>query len=266
MELENNVIENDGEQGGERDFEAEARKLGWKSADEFQGDPAKLVDAKTFVERGEEMLPLLKRQLADAKKEQAQLKRTMRQFAEFHNKTEERAYARAMEDLQKRQDDAVEVGDVQAARKVTEDMRALEREVASKPKIELPDDDDAAVLAEAPAKIQKWVEDSEWYFKDEGKTKYADLQSDMLIKKHGALHKFPGGLDAALKEIEARVDAKFSDRPPTVTNGVGNRAPAKGGKSYADLPAEAKRQCDRFVKTIPGFTKEAYVKDFDWGN
>ena len=36
----------------ERDYEAEARAMGWKPADEWSGDPTKHRDAKTFVELG----------------------------------------------------------------------------------------------------------------------------------------------------------------------------------------------------------------------
>ena len=35
-------------------------------------------------------------------------------------------------------------------------------------------------------------------------------------------------------------------------------------KTYDDLPAEAKSACDKFVKTIPGYTRDKYVAAYDW--
>ncbi len=45
------------------DFEARARELGWKDRSEFDRPPARWVDAKTFIERGESALPILKENL-----------------------------------------------------------------------------------------------------------------------------------------------------------------------------------------------------------
>ena len=34
------------------------------------------------------------------------------------------------------------------------------------------------------------------------------------------------------------------------------------GKTYNDLPSDAKIECDRFVATIKGYTREKYVTDY----
>ena len=45
----------------------------------------------------------------------------------------------------------------------------------------------------------------------------------------------------------------------------GSQAPRpKKGKTYDDLPPEAKAACDKFVRTIPGYKREDYVKEYDW--
>ena len=81
----------------------------------------------------------------------------------------------------------------------------------------------------------------------------------------GLAENWPGGQKAWLAELAKRTERKFADAKPTQANPGGGRPSPKGGaKGYADLPADAKRQCDRFVKTIPGFTREQYVKDFQW--
>jgi hypothetical protein len=209
-------------------------------------------------------MPFLKKQNAGLKRELDDLKRTMKQFQQFASKAEERAYDRAMQELQTKLADATEVGDTKAALKVAEEMRNLKpAEVAPAP---ASDDNPAADAPDdAPQQIGKWIEASDYYMADQAKTRYADMQSDAIIKEHGALHRFPGGLEAALKEIDARVARKFAEKPPVQNAPAGNRAgAARGSKTYADLPAEAKRICDRFVKNIPGFTREQYVKSYDW--
>jgi hypothetical protein len=42
----------------------------------------------------------------------------------------------------------------------------------------------------------------------------------------------------------------------------GGSPPSPGGKSYSDLPPDAKAMCDDFVKRVPGFTRDRYVKDY----
>jgi hypothetical protein len=35
-----------------------------------------------------------------------------------------------------------------------------------------------------------------------------------------------------------------------------------GGKGFSDLPADAKAECDYFVKNVKDFTRDRYVKEF----
>lgn len=242
-----------------RDYEAEARQHGWTPKEDFRGDAAKWVDAETFVKRADEVMPFLKKQNAGLKRELDDLKRTVKQFQAFATKAEERAYERALADLQARHNEAVEAGDVAAANRVVKEMAAL-RPVAAEAEAKGGD----APPADAQSRVNAWIDASAYYMSDDAKTRYADLQYDTLAKEHGALHLFPGGLDAALKEIDARVGRKFAAKPAPMTTGTGAKGAAKGGRTYADLPPEAKRQCDRFVKQIPGFTAAQYVKDYSW--
>ena len=77
-----------------------------------------------------------------------------------------------------------------------------------------------------------------------------------------------GYRDAALvKEVDARVRAKFPNlykNPnrdlPGAVEGATQRQ-ARSGKTYSDLPADAKAICDDFVKGKV-LTREAYVKEF----
>ena len=244
-----------------RDYEAEARQHGWTPKEEFRGDTSKWVDAETFVKRADEVMPFLKKQNAALKREIDDMKRTMKQFQQFATKAEERAYDRAMADLQAKHQEAVEAGDVRAAKAVVDQMRDLKPEAPVVPSGDVTDD---APPANARDLIDDWVAASDYYQNDPNKTAFADLQYQRIEREHGALHKYPGGIEAALKEIDARVSRKFSAKPPVTTTGTGAKTGGKSGRTYADLPPQAKAQCDRFVKIIPGFTKEQFVRDYDW--
>jgi len=237
----------------ERDYEAEARAHGWTPKDDFRGDPAKWVDAETFAKRADEVMPFLKKQNAALKREMDDLKRTMKQASAFYSKAEERAYARALNDLQAKHDEAVESGDVAGARKVMKELTELEKPA---PAVE-PEDDPR----QAQREFAEWIDANDWYVTDEKKRAYADIQAGAM----GPADKWPGGGPAWLAELEKRVTRKFAGPKPNVTNGGGNRSNgARGSKTFADLPAEAKAQCKRFVKQIPGFTEAQYVKDYAW--
>lgn len=242
---------------GPRDFESEARKHGWTPKEEFKGDPHKWVDAETFVKRADEVMPFLQKQNKALKREIDDLKRTMKQAQDFYTKAEQRAYKQALADLEARHAEAVETGDVAAAKKVMADMRDLENDFAPAPANDEPVFDER----QARAELAEWVEKTGWYGPDEQRTKYADMQADLM----GPAKDWPGGQKAWLAELESRVERKFTAPKPAVANPGGSRPGARGGaKSYADLPADAKRQCDRFVKIIPGFTREQFVKDYQW--
>ena len=240
----------------ERDYEAEAKEMGWQSPGEFKGDPSKLIDAKTFVERGEVFMPLIKKERDQWKTKFKELERTTKQFAAFASKAEERAYERALSDLQARHDAAVEDGDLPGARKVMKELHELE-----KPAVVETDEKSTHDEAAERKKIGDWIDQTDWYGPDEQRTKYANDVADTL----GKCVDYPGGTDAWLAEIERRVDRKFAEKKPGITNPGGNRnGGARGSKTWADLPTEAKQQADKFVKTIPGFTREKYVADYDW--
>lgn len=252
------TIETGEEQQSPRDYDAEAKRHGWTPKDGFKGDPAKWVDAETFVKRADEVMPFLKKQNDGLKREIDDLKKQFKQASKYFSKAEERAYERAMTDLQSRMDEAVESGDVAASRRVLKEMDDLKADAPPAPGAEKPE-----INLEAEGrKIRDWIEHTDWYGPDTAKTKYAD---EILVPMLGPAHEYEGGTEAWLAEIERRVERKFAPAKPNPVNGGGNRAaPGKGGKSFADLPPEAKKLCDKWVASGIVDSREAYVKGYDW--
>lgn len=248
-----------GAPANKRDFDAEARSLGWLPADEFKGDPAKCVDAKTFVDRADTFMPFIKKDRDDWKRKFSELQHTVKQASAHFSKVEERAYTRALADLEAKHADAVETGDVAAARAAMNEIGEVKAEIAAKPKPEA--DEPGFDPVAARREINAWVEDNDWYVLDDAKRRYADMQAEMM----GPAKDWQDGNKAWLAELGKRVDRKFADRKPNITNGGGNRpAPGGGSRSFNDLPAEAKAACDKFVKAGILKSREDYVKSYQF--
>lgn len=243
----------------ERDFENEARQHGWTPKEEFKGDASRWVDAETFVKRADEVMPFLKKQNAALKRELDDMKRTVKKSAEYFSKAEERAYNRALTDLRRKHDEAVESGDVAAGRKVVDEMRDLEKEfAANKPDVTA---DPTPDPEQARRELNAWMEKNDWYVLDDKKRAYADMQADGM----GPAIDWPGGQQAWLDELGKRVERRFAEPKPNPANPGGNRGGARGSaRGFADLPKEAQQMCDKWVKQKIIPNRDAYLKAYQW--
>ena len=237
----------------ERDYEAEARKQGWTPQEDFRGDPARWTYAETFVKRADEVMPFLQKQNKALKRELDDLRRQVKKSTEFFTQAETRAYERAMADLQKRHDEAVETGDLAASRRVMAEMRDIKPPEA--PVADAPVND-----ADAATKFAEWIDANDWYVKDADRRSYADIQAQAM----GPAIAYDGGPEAWLEELGRRVERKFTAPKPNAANPGGNRAGARGGKAYSDLPPEAKAVCDKWVRQGIIKSRDDYVKSYQW--
>jgi len=256
--------------GGEQDnhevnFEAEASKMGWKPVEEFKGDPAKHVDAKTFYERGQVILPLVQAQNKALLTKIANMERDMKRSAEFFSKAEERAYERARDDLKREMADAVEAGDTSAANAVLEKLDKLEKPGAQQAKA---DDSDRA------EEFADWATANRWYGNNDVMRIYADAQAEKIAKgKGGVLDR--ADLDSVADAVKAKFEEAYPEafatkpaareqrRSPVDGGGNGVRAP-RAGKTFNDLPPEAQRICDKWVGNGTIKSREDYIKNYQW--
>lgn len=236
------------------EVEDKARKMGWTPKEEFKGDPEKWRDAAEFVERGENMLPIVKATVKKQERQIAELERTIKEFADYHSKTEQRAYEKAFKELKAKQIEAVAAGDAKAFAEVDAEMAALHKEAAEKPKINVPGQGNDPVYDEWAGR-NKWLEDKALEKEAEAQAIYLRERGD---KRTGAEF-----LDAVKERVKKEYPDKFENPRRNSAQSVEGAASVakKGGKTYADLPADAKAACDRFVaKKL--LTKEAYVKQY----
>jgi len=223
-------------------------------------DPEKWRPASEFVERGENLMPILKERLDHSVKEMAEMKQTMQQMHSHFMKAEEvaerRGWEKAISEVQKKQRAAAEIADV-------EEFDKLEKE-----KFELlsapPQTHNKKPSGPTP-EFKEFHAKNEWYGKDEEATIYADTMGNRYRQKNPEAR-----LEEVFAEVEKKVRHRFSElftnpRREGASAVEGATVPIKrGGKTFDDLPREAKDAYARFAKQIPGFKKEEYLKNYDW--
>jgi hypothetical protein len=253
-----NVGDDAGDKGADeaqQQVETRARAMGWTPKDEFKGDPAKWRDAAEFVERGENLLPLVKAQNKRLEREVAELKQTTRELGDYLSKTEQRAYDRAIADLKQQRKEAIAAGDGEAFDKAEDQIKAVEREAAEKAakRAEKKDDGPDPVYSE-------WESRNAW-LKDAELSEYAEFAAQKL-RASGEKATGAEFLDMVAERVKKQFPAKFTNPRRESAQAVEGAAPAarRGGKSYADMPAEARAACDRMAKNGFGGDEKAMAK------
>jgi hypothetical protein len=120
-------------------IEARAREMGWKPLAEYRGPPGKWQPAAQFIERGENILPIVRDQnrrlterlgkletefgaLRATASEQLQIIKDLR---EMGRTADQRGYNRALADIEAKKRVAVESGDTKAYDQLVEQAEAL---------------------------------------------------------------------------------------------------------------------------------------------
>lgn len=241
--------------------EEKAKRMGWVSEENFKGDKERWIDAEKFVERGENELPIMRERMrkmdgtiVGLNNTISNMKDTFGKFQEHQADVSKRAYNRAMKDITNRQREAVEKGDTDSFDKAEKEKDDLVLEIPDVPVGNQP----------AEAEFNQWVASNNW-FNEPDLQKYASTMSVYIQDQTGLT-----GVelyDEVKKEVELRFPDRFKNKrrsEPTAVVG-GGEAPAKPGKqTFNNLPKDAQEMCNQFIKEIPGYTKEQYLKDYQW--
>ena len=274
-DLDNDPGNDPGEHsGGERDFVAEARAEGWRPLEQYKGDPNKWIDAEEFVKRGENILPLVKAQNSKLKAElegQRQSLKEMREsmdnFKLFHEETTARLlkekkaeYARAVADLKKARTEARENGDLDKVDEISDaiaDLKAEAKAEETKTK-KAPTAQSQDAILKDPV-YQAWAKENPWFGDDSDKenarkSRLAVAVGQELRSKNPNIS-MSDFLEQITEEVESTFGGKKSSRE-AASKVEGSRRGAGGtGRSYADLPADARKQCDEDIKRHVGPNK-----------
>jgi len=247
--------------------EQEARSLGWVPQEEFRGDVAKWVDAETFVERGNSMVPLLKKTKADlegklgaSSQEIARLtglvsasQEAIAALQEFHDEDTKRQVAKAKAGLLAELEQAKRDGDTKLEVKLTDeliDLNAATKEAAAKPVVRQPIREERSEAVLDPI-FTEFAKENSWFGTDMRKTSKAmgiahiiraSEENDHLTGK-AFMQKVMEGME----EVGRPAPSKVAGGGPTGSHGAGS-----SGKGFADLPADAKDACARQGKKLVG--------------
>ena len=260
-------------------YESEARAQGWVAADEFRGSESDWVDAETFVRRGKEIRPILRKnnetllkELGEAKKDAAEVREAAKEFREFQKQQFERKTKELesqLEQLKQAKREAITQGDGDRAiaiddamdelkeqrQEAKEDLKAAEEKVKEAPQV-----------TQDPT-LNEWMDKNDWFGKDTRLTGMANGLGVELRRENPSLQG-KAFLDKLDEELAIMLPEKFGKKRVQnpmegSSNGTARPSVGTGKKSYNNLPAEAKAACDKFVKQGL-MTKEAYVAEYEW--
>jgi hypothetical protein len=258
----------------------EASSQGWVPKDRFRGNESDWVDADTFVKRGREILPILRKNNENLMKDLNATKEQLRDFreaAEEFKKFQRESYERKASDYEKRiaeikesRAQAISDGDGQKVNAL-DDALDLAKDELKEAKQAVKDVVSTPEIPETPASVdpnlQVWLDRNNWFGQDKRLTTVANGIGESLRLEFPGLkgQPFLDKLDEVLQEEFPDKFGKKKQSPSSrVESGSGRQSRSGGSaQSYDNLPPEAKAACDRFVKQKL-MTREAYVADFDW--
>lgn len=239
-----------------RDFESEARAGGWVPEAEWQGNPDKkpktFLSAEQFVLRGENMAGHMKRELQKVQQTSAEF----RNYMDAQLKKEKDRADKAIADLKTQQAQAVSDGDGASFQRLSNEIDQVQAEINSQPSA--PNSQNTGM----PPEAVEFQSENPWYGTDTNRTAFADGIANQIVSE-GYTGK------AYFNELARRVNEVFPTQTkapstPDVEQPQSGQVSNPGSQTYDSLPAEAKAECDGFVKSIPGFTKETYLEQYDW--
>ncbi len=277
-----------------------AREMGWTPQEKFKGNPEKWVDAQTYVDRADHILPILradrdrlKRDLLTRDTEIGTLKQQMQTTNALVKDLTVQYDTRLQAELAAQRTrlkatikEAIEDRDTDAeldAREQLEQLTVAEREAqdrAKKNKDKLttsttPVDDKGDPQPQLSADFMAWQKDNSWYGgtgkEDRQRTK-AIMRIAEDLRDEGETVQGREFMDLCLEKLEEAESSTGSQRSPSKVES-GNPRNNGGGQtgSYASLPAAAKAACEEFAqdlvgegkvyKTLPEFQKY-YAKTY----
>jgi len=261
------------------EHETEARAQGWVSKEEFRGSENDWVDSETFVRRGREIMPILRKnnekllkELSVAKAAAEEARLAAREFREFQKEQFERKTKDLevqLDQLKQAKREAISSGDGDRAQAIDDAMDVVKEErIEAKQNLQAAEQKAAAPpqVTQDPD-INEWMSKNEWFGTDRKMTAITNgLGTELRAENPNMTGKqFLEKLDQELSTLYPEKFGKKRAANPVGGAPSSSARPASGSTkpSYANLPSEAKAACNRFVKQGL-MTQDQYVSDYDW--
>lgn len=259
--------------------QAAAEKIGWIPPARYKGEPERFVDADAYIERGETVLPIVKKQLQEVRAEnttlRAEQQRTaaalraaeeaIEQIEERHTVATQKAVEEARKQLKLQLAAASEAGDHAGVAEITDQMTRLNtaEEEAAPPKKN-------GVEHKAfvpPPELVEWNAENPWFGKDRRRTSLA-LGIAQELREAGEKSQGREFFEKVAAEVDktlAPKEAPRGDKVEGARNGSEGESRQSRDKGYTSLPADAKTACDADAKRFVGPDKK-YKDITAWRN
>jgi len=244
----------------ERDYESEAKEQGW-SPDKDGLPEGKWVDAKTFVEKGERIAGIMKSRLDRQDTQIRQLQQSNKEFGEYQGALlakEKSRNAELLAKLETQRAQAINDGDGAAFTNIDREIQQT-REDLRAPEPQSNGGNQLDPLQQA------FLLNNDWYQTNEKLATYADGVAEQVI--NGG-YTGPAYYTELTRRVKDAFPEEFQNKRQTQSTSVesGGELETKGSeveRSFDNLPADAKKACDEFVKG--GFTtREDYVANYEF--
>lgn len=272
-------------------IEAQARRMGWRPREEFNGRPEVWRDADEYVERGLGEFPLLRdnyhkldNRFAKTEVElqalRGQLKEATEVLTDFRAhalKSGERAYERAKREYEAQMEQAATEANVDRYRILRAERDALEPPPQAKPNGAAQQQQPTAQQqppAQIPPEVTDFVRANSWYDNDKEMRDYAHAMHQYVstAKPHLQLR---DNLSEVRSEVMKRFPDKFDNPRRSEASAVATpaapqkRARKAGERSFDDIADPADRQQakeaygkyrDQFKRQGQTYTEQEYLK------
>lgn len=260
----------------------EAESQGWVPKERYRGNERDWVDAETFVKRGREILPILKknnenlvRDLNQTREQLKEFREAAEEFKKFQHESYERKaadYEAQIRAIKESRAQAISDGDGQkvnalddaldTAKDNLKEAKQAAKDVVSTPPAE------AASSANLDPSLQTWLNSNTWFGADKRMTSIANGIGESLRLEFPMLkgEAFLEKLDEVLLEEFPNKFGKATKRAQgsPVESGSGRQSrSSSNAHSYDNLPSDAKVACDKFVRQKL-MTREEYVQSYAW--
>ena len=255
-------------------IENRARIQGWVPKEDFRGDPSLWRPADEFVRRADEMMPILKSvnrklesQVGTLTKKLTDTQGMIEKMVKVQSKYSEDSYNTAIADIKTQKLKAVEDGNIDMYQR----LEAREALISKPESVHVDPKPNENHMESMHPDVQQWVNDnSTWFGKDPELTDYAVYLGEQL-KNSKDPSAMPGNEAQFCQKVKERVQKTFPHKFANPNQNIttidesstrGVTPPSKTGKTWNDLPQDARQHCSRLLQEIPGYTKEKYLKDY----
>jgi len=258
------------------EVEKKAKQFGWVPKEQYKGAESSWLDAPEFVERGEQILPIVQQNNKRLMQQNQQLSgrlssveeslrasdAVIRTLEESHEADTAAQVEATRKELKAELEAASRDGDHKSVADLTEQLTRLPT-VEKKEKLNGEEQEEQRRKPAEPSPAMK-AEIQDWYARNPDYTANARKRAlsvaiSQELRQAGDTTLGAEFLDKVAEEVDKVLGDGGRSGHSRVAgdNGGGGRRQqaAAGGKTYADLPAEAKAACDRQATRLVGPTR-----------